>query len=539
MPAPDSASPAIAVTDPVSGLRAAEIAALTDNYQWGTGAGVGVSLTYSFPWSSSSAAVFSGSDGGSYSAAAEDQAAIRFGLNAIQRAAAVSALQAWAQVANIQLTPVADTSGSVGDIRFAFSSAVPGGTWGWAYGPYPDYPAGGDIWISPTVASAANPASAWAPGGRSHLSLMHEVGHALGLKHPFDDAPLLAPVYDNRRYTLMSYTDAPGDLYPQAGYIDGRYDWVSYQVLPDTPMLLDIAAIQHLYGPNLGHRTGDDVYTFDPTRPFFRTIWDAGGNDTLSAAGFTRPCTIDLGEGRYSSLRIPPPTNPAGIVPTYDGTDNLAIALGCLIENAIGGGGNDTLIGNAASNRLDGGAGLDTAVYPVGRAALLLAPGPAGAWLVGESAAPGGPLDTLVNVERLQLSDASVALDLGGAAGTVVRVVGSIFGKTALANPAITGIGLYCIDSLGYGTEQLVQLALGARLGPGASAGQIVDLYFVNLFGQLPDATTRAQFAGLIDQGVYTAASFGTAVAGLELTAVAIDFAGLATTGLGYLPFTA
>jgi serralysin len=540
MPSPESASPAVSVIDPVTGPRAAEIAALTDTYQWGTRVGAGVSLSYSFPWAGAGSAVFAGPGGGSYSEKAEDQAAVRFGLNAVQQAAAISALQAWAAVADIGLQRVNDSADLVGDIRFAFSSAIPAGTWGWAYGPDAAYPVGGDIWISPQVAGGG--ASAWVPGSRNHLSLMHEIGHALGLKHPFredpsDPGPFLTPALDNRRHTVMTYTDAAGDLYPQAGWVDGRYDWISYQVLPDTPMPLDIAAIQHLYGPNLAYRTGNDTHSPDPTIPFFRTIWDAGGIDTLSAASFARPCTIDLREGHFSSLRFAPPTNPAGFVPTYDGTDNLAIAWGCVIENAIGGSGNDTLIGNAARNLLDGGAGLDTVIGAVARSAISLTPGAAGTWLLKESAAPEATSDTLVNIERLRLPDVSVALDLGGNAGTVASVIGSVFGKAALANPLLVGIGLHCVDALGYSTEALAGLALTARLGTGAGSGQIVDLYFVNLLGQPPDAATRAAFAALIDQGTYSAPAFGAAVAGLELTALAIGFAGLATTGLDYLPF--
>jgi hypothetical protein len=173
----------------------------------------------------------------------------------------------------------------------------------------------------------------------------------------------------------------------------------------------------------------------------------------------------------------------------------------------------------------------------VARSAISLTPGAAGTWLLKESAAPEATSDTLVNIERLRLPDVSVALDLGGNAGTVASVIGSVFGKAALANPLLVGIGLHCVDALGYSTEALAGLALTARLGTGAGSGQIVDLYFINLLGQPPDAATRAAFAALIDQGTYSAPAFGAAVAGLELTALAIGFAGLATTGLDYLPF--
>ena len=42
-----------------------------------------------------------------------------------------------------------------------------------------------------------------------------------------------------------------------------------------------------------------------------------------------------------------------------DVAGGFTIANGVVIENAIGGNGNDTLIGNNAANRLEGGAGDD------------------------------------------------------------------------------------------------------------------------------------------------------------------------------------
>lgn len=566
MPAPDTTSASVAVTDPAgSQPRATEIAALTANYQWGTATGAGVTLTFSFPWASTTQAVFSGPGGSTYTAQGEDQAAQRYGLNAVQQGAAASALRVWADVANLSFVQVADSATAVGDIRIAFSSALPSGTWGWAYGPYPDFPAGGDVWIATTVTDTT--ATKWAPGTRNHMSLMHEIGHALGLKHPFEEMPLMPAAYDNRRYTVMAYQDATGDLYPQAGTVDGRYDWITYQVLPQTPMLLDIAAIQHLYGPNLTHRTGNDTYTFDPAVPFFRTIWDAGGTDTLSAAGYTRGCVLDLRPGAFSSLRIGPPANAGGVTPTYDGTDNLAIAFGCIIENADGGSGadtltgndvgnrlsgaagndtleggagNDTLTGGAGDDRLGGGTGIDTAIYGLARAALAILPASGGAWSVREAAGGSASAtghDTLTAIERLSLADLTLALDLAGNAGTVALVLGATLGRATVADRTLMGIGLYCTDTLGYDITQLTQLALSARLGANPTHGQVADLYYTHLVGVAPDPASRATLVGLMDSGAYTPATFGAAVAGLEATKAAIGYTGLAASGLAYLPF--
>nr|WP_238344015.1 Ig-like domain-containing protein [Ramlibacter lithotrophicus] len=346
-----------------------QIDALLAQVKWGGAVGTGASLTFSFPWTTNSSALFSGYDGATYSSLGENTAAYRFGLNATQPAAATGALRAWANVANISFSEVTDTSSSVGDIRFGWTSATESTStgnepWGWAYYPNAYWPSGGDIWIS-TLSSGAS-ASSWAVGSYNYMSLIHEIGHAIGLKHTFEDSPTLAASLDTRQYSVMSYTDAAHSLFVDLTQnANGSVSWRSYNVQPETPMVLDIAAMQYIYGPNLGHRTGDDVYTFDPATPFLKTIWDAGGNDTISVANFSRGSTIDLRPGHYSSIAIlsdstagynwttPPPT------PTYDGTDNLGIAYNAMIENAVGGAGSDVLRGNDVANHLDGGAGND------------------------------------------------------------------------------------------------------------------------------------------------------------------------------------
>ncbi len=358
MTSPTTSSP----TSTVSLSSQNNIDALISEVKWGGSTGTGASLSYSFPWLSGTA-IFSGPDGSQdYSELIEPWADYRYALNATQRDAFRAALEAWSNVANIAFTELAETSYDVGDLRIAWTSAantMEDGRepWGWAYFPNSYYPCSGDIWLSALNADVDT--DSWQPGSFNFNSLLHEMGHVLGLKHSFEGAYVLPANLDNGRYTIMSYDSAPNNVYPSAGLVNGRYDWISYYVESETPMVLDIAAIQYLYGVNYSYKTGDDLYTFDVTRPFFKTLWDASGNDTISASNFSLDCEIDLTPGNYSSLRYPPPSDTGGVVVTYDGTDNLGIAYGCIIENAVGGSGNDTLTGNGADNQLTGAAGND------------------------------------------------------------------------------------------------------------------------------------------------------------------------------------
>jgi Ca2+-binding RTX toxin-like protein len=180
--------------------------------------------------------------------------------------------------------------------------------------------------------------------------MIHELGHALGLAHPHDNGGTSSTYtdlgignLDTGLYTAMSYNDIGEWWNPYSSYssADG---WGTYGQIA-TPMAFDIAALQHIYGANTTYNTGDDHYSLLTDR--YEAIWDAGGIDTITAAGFTGNVTIDLNEGTYLSSQ-------SG---SYGG---YTIAYGANIERAIGGAGNDTLIGNALVNVLDGGPGADT-----------------------------------------------------------------------------------------------------------------------------------------------------------------------------------
>jgi serralysin len=401
--------------------------ALLAGVKWGGPTGTATTVTYSFPWTTSATAQFSAFVSGAYSQLGEPDGALHYGLDAVQQAAAQAALGTWSSVANITAIELAESATSVGDIRLTWTSAAEPATdgttaWGWAYYPKLLTPSGGDIWLN-TGSSAATDTD-WSAGSYNYMSLIHELGHALGLKHPFEDGTMLDAAHATQQYSVMAYDGAARGLFVDVTETASTWSWKAYEVVPDTPMLYDIAAMQYLYGANMSYRTGNDTYTFDTATPFLRTIWDAGGNDTISIANFSAGSLIDLQQGHYSSIHIPSDSG-AGVnwtrpppAATYDGTDNLAIAFGAVIENAVGGSGSDTLIGNSAANRLqgnggrnviDGGDGIDTAVYSGNFSAYTVTASGNGGYTVTSRANPSQS-DVLTGIERLALADGTVAL---------------------------------------------------------------------------------------------------------------------------------
>ncbi len=150
--------------------------------------------------------------------------------------------------------------------------------------------------------------------------LLHELGHAMGLKHTFS-TPAVPNGTDSNKYSVMSYS-----VNPDTGQED------------DSMQLYDVLALQSFWGA-ADYNATDTTYT-GPRNQYVDTVWDSGGTDTFDASASTTGVVLDLRQGKFS---------------TFGSYQDVVVAYGTVIENATGGAGKDIIRGNSENNNLSGG----------------------------------------------------------------------------------------------------------------------------------------------------------------------------------------
>jgi hypothetical protein len=334
----------------VSATGDADIDGLLSGVRWNT-----TNLTFSFPSSGSLYGFFyaNGEPTNNFQA-----------FNSTQQDAVRSVLTNYSAVINVTFTEMTETTSQHADLRFAHSSSP---STAWAY--YPSSTAeGGDAWFNPN-GWYANPIE----GTYAYQTMLHEIGHAMGLDHgqASDHFGAMTYAHDSMEYSVMTYRSYVG--HPLGGYTN------EYGGYAQSLMMYDIAALQTMYGANYNTNSGATVYSWSATtgqmsingiaqgvnadNRIFETLWDGGGIDTYNFSNYATDLTVNLRPGEWTTTSSAQLANLGG---GHMAAGNVANALmyngdtRSLIENANGGSGNDSISGNTAANLLWGNGGNDT-----------------------------------------------------------------------------------------------------------------------------------------------------------------------------------
>ena len=282
------------------------------------------------------------------------QDAVRFSLDLVS------------QYTGLRFTEVTETETEHATLRFA-NSYLPPTSWAYYPGPYNE---SGDVWLGNIMDDPATVA------GYALNTIMHEIGHAIGLKHGHETEGFgaLPEEHNSTEWSVMtyfSYLDSPVGYYANA---EGSGN--------QTYMANDIAALQHLYGANYKTYSGNTNYSCDAVTGVlsingqeeaqwsedrvYQSLWDGNGTDTYNLSGYSTDMQIDLRPGEWSTFSRAQLADLdeyiAGSEPAHGNVLNSHLFKGdrrSLIENARAGSGDDLITGNDGANLLVGGGGLD------------------------------------------------------------------------------------------------------------------------------------------------------------------------------------
>lgn len=200
--------------------------------------------------------------------------------------------------------------------------------------------------------------------------LMHEIGHSLGLSHPFyttasgnylkpDFVALPFAEFNKIGFKLTSSSRLDKEYFTVMSY-DDQTPRAQVDTFAQTPMILDVIALQKIYGDGTGTSNNEDT-TLTPGTGAYRTYFDAGGTDTVDISSYTTGAYLNLGQvlsGVDKKVGVLASTADYQKMQNSQSPQALRWFYGDY-ENAVGSASNDTVIGNSLNNSISGGLGND------------------------------------------------------------------------------------------------------------------------------------------------------------------------------------
>lgn len=328
------------------------------------------------------------------------------------------ARQALSYISSVIDVRFVETTDAAAPNTIAFANNSQDSSAGYAYSPAGGA-VGSGLFLDKNTPGNLSPSE----GDYSALTMIHELSHALGLKHPFShvdasgdvgEGPYLPAQEENTQWTVESYTARTEDYY-----------------LRLSPF--DIAALQYVYGPSKA-RTSNDTYTLRTDSTNF--IWDGAGTDTVDGSAIAQSICLNLEPGYWGYIGTQ-----SSLIST---AGQITVNFGTTIENANGGSGDDRITGNGSSNGLcgnggndvlcggagndviDGGSGTDTASFAGNRSTFTIMRTSTG-YRVSANAGTEGT-DSLIDIERIAFGDGTLHLEYSD---VIQQLYVSYFGRAA------------------------------------------------------------------------------------------------------------
>jgi len=161
--------------------------------------------------------------------------------------------------------------------------------------------------------------------------------------------------------------------------------------------------------------------------------------------------------------------------------------------------GGHTFVGTNGNDSISGGAGIDTVIFSGTRASHTITK-IADAWTVNSTA---NGFDTLSDIERLQFSDRTIALDIDGNAGQAYRVYQAAFDRT----PDNSGLK-YWISVMDAGNSLetvasgfIVSNEFTSLYGSNPTNQEFVSKLYNNVLHRTPDQGGFDYWVNLLDTG--------------------------------------